>query len=154
MPQGVDAVLTYYKTVEGQLVQLPNQEPGCWIRAVAPTSHEIDHLVQDLGLDAGFVAASLDEEEASRIEQEDDQIFVVVDVPYRIEKEDEDDAIGYTTLPLGIMSFVGEYSTDFPQMFAALTAATLPMIIICIIVCILCAYIPPLITFLPSVVGG
>lgn len=103
MPQGVDAVLTYYKTVEGQLVQLPNQEPGCWIRAVAPTSHEIDHLVQDLGLDAGFVAASLDEEEASRIEQEDDQTFVVVDVPYRIEKEDEDDAIGYTTLPLGII---------------------------------------------------
>ncbi len=37
------------------------------------------------------------------------------------------------TLPLGIMSFVGEYSTDFPQMFAALTAATLPMIIIYLI---------------------
>lgn len=34
------------------------------------------------------------------------------------------------TLPLGIMTFVGEYSTDFPQMFAALTAATMPLIII------------------------
>ncbi|HIY19481.1 MAG TPA: carbohydrate ABC transporter permease [Candidatus Blautia avistercoris] len=34
------------------------------------------------------------------------------------------------TLPVGIMTFVGEYSTDFPQMFAALTAATMPLIII------------------------
>lgn len=34
------------------------------------------------------------------------------------------------TLPLGLMSFVGEYATDFPQLFAALTAVTLPMIIV------------------------
>lgn len=37
------------------------------------------------------------------------------------------------TLPLGIMTFVGEYSTDYPQMFAALTAATMPMIILYLI---------------------
>ncbi len=37
---------------------------------------------------------------------------------------------GVKTLPLGIMTFVGEYSTDFPQMFAALTCATLPLILI------------------------
>lgn len=37
------------------------------------------------------------------------------------------------TLPLGIMTFVGEYSTDFPQMFAALTLATLPIIIVYVI---------------------
>lgn len=34
------------------------------------------------------------------------------------------------TLPLGLMTFVGEYITDFPQLFAALTAATMPLIII------------------------
>ena len=50
-----------------------------------PTQEEIEYLVSCLGLDSGFVSASLDEEEASRMEKEDDQTFVVVDVPYRVE---------------------------------------------------------------------
>ena len=37
------------------------------------------------------------------------------------------------TLPLGIIKFIGEYSTDYPQMFAALTISTLPMIIVYIL---------------------
>ena len=37
------------------------------------------------------------------------------------------------TLPLGVIKFIGEYSTDYPQMFAALTISTLPMIIVYIL---------------------
>ena len=94
-------MLTYYKTIEGKLTELEAEEQGCWIQAVAPTPNETARLVDQLGLDAGFVASSLDEEEASRIEQEDDQIFVVVDVPYRNEREDG--TVFYTTLPLGVI---------------------------------------------------
>lgn len=94
-------MLKYYKTLEGKLIQLAQEEPGCWIRAIHPTPQETEHLIKELGLDAGFITSSLDEEEASRIEQEEDQIFVVVDVPYRTERED--DTVVYTTLPLGVI---------------------------------------------------
>ena len=34
------------------------------------------------------------------------------------------------TLPLGLVNFTGRYSTNFPQLFAALTIATLPVVIL------------------------
>ena len=71
-------MLNFYKTMENKLVQLPKEEEGCWVRVTRPTQDEIEYLVERLGLDSGFVSASLDEEEASRMEKEDDQTFVVV----------------------------------------------------------------------------
>ena len=94
-------MLNFYKTMENKLVQLPKEEEGCWVRVTQPTQEEIEYLVSCLGLDSGFVSASLDEEEASRMEKEDDQTFVVVDVPYRV--EDEETTITYITIPLGII---------------------------------------------------
>lgn len=94
-------MLNFYKTMENKLVQLPQEEEGCWVRVTRPTQKEVDYLVDRLGLDSGFVSASLDEEEASRMEKEDDQTFVVVDVPYRV--EDEETTITYITIPLGII---------------------------------------------------
>ena len=94
-------MLNFYKTMENKLVQLPKEEEGCWVRVTRPTQDEIEYLVNRLQLDSGFVSASLDEEEASRMEKEDDQTFVVVDVPYRV--EDEETTITYITIPLGII---------------------------------------------------
>lgn len=94
-------MLNFYKTMENKLVQLPKEEEGCWVRVTRPTQEEIEYLVGSLQLDSGFVSASLDEEEASRMEKEDDQTFVVVDVPYRV--EDEETTITYITIPLGII---------------------------------------------------
>ena len=37
------------------------------------------------------------------------------------------------TLPLGMRVFVGQYSTDYPSLFAALVCATIPMLLIYII---------------------
>lgn len=37
------------------------------------------------------------------------------------------------TLPLGLVNFTGRYATNYPQLFAALTIATLPIIILYII---------------------
>ena len=111
-------MLKYYKTVDGKILQLAEEESGCWIRVIRPTPQETEHLVTDLGLDAGFVSSSLDEEEASRIEQEEDQVFVVVDVPYR--NEAEDGTVSYTTLPLGIIIT--------PRYFVTISSATTDVI--------------------------
>lgn len=58
---------------------------------------------------------------------------------------------GLITPPFGLNLFT--ISSTSGVSFEKATKGALPMIIICIIVCILCAYIPQLITFLPSVVG-
>ena len=34
------------------------------------------------------------------------------------------------TLPVGLTRFFGEYSTDWPQLFAGLTIATIPLIVL------------------------
>lgn len=94
-------MLNFYKTVENKLIMLPQEEEGCWISVINPTQEEVEYLTDHLGFDSGFVSASLDEEEASRVEKEDDQTFVVVDVPYRV--EDEEATITYITIPLGII---------------------------------------------------
>ncbi len=94
-------MLSFYKTVENKLISLPEEEDGCWVSVINPTREEVEYLTGKLCLDTGFVSASLDEEEASRVEKEEDQTFVVVDVPYRV--EDEEATITYITIPLGII---------------------------------------------------
>ena len=50
-------------------------------------------------MDPGFLRAALDEEETSRIDTEDGQTLIIIDVP-AVEK---DDAVVYSTIPLGII---------------------------------------------------
>ncbi|MGI5855262.1 MAG: magnesium transporter CorA family protein [Candidatus Merdivicinus sp.] len=100
-------MLNFYKTIENRMVQLAKEEPGCWAMAVRPTGEELTYLRDEMHLDPGFLNASLDEEETSRTEKEEDQTFVVVDVPYQVEKDDEeaaaDSSVVFTTIPLGII---------------------------------------------------
>lgn len=109
-------MLRFYKTLDGQMLQIPEEQSGCWIRVLDPTVQETEYLIHDLGLDSGFVTSSLDEEETSRIEQEGNQTFVVVDFPYR--SVDEEGTVSYTTIPLGIIITpdyfvtIGSTSTD------------------------------------------
>ena len=53
------------------------------------------------GLDSGFVKSSLDEEESSRIEREDDQTLVIIDTP--VSSMDEDKTRMFYTMPIGII---------------------------------------------------
>ena len=75
---------------------------GSWISAIAPTEGEIHYLTSRLGLETGFVRAALDEEEASRIEREDNnQLLIIVDLP--ITQKEEEKTIIYSTVPMGII---------------------------------------------------
>lgn len=96
-------MLNIYKTVEGQVVLQERLTPGCWVNVTEPTQQEIEYLTGELGLDRDFVRSSLDEEESSRIEAEDnDQVLVIVDLPMALRQE-EDQSILYTTAPMGII---------------------------------------------------
>ncbi len=90
----------YYKTVEGVIVRSDQIEDDGWINLVNPTAEEIDALVGALSLDAGFVKAALDEEETSRIESEDNQTLIIIDIPYA---HKQNNLVTYETVPLGII---------------------------------------------------
>lgn len=100
-------MLKFYKTIDGHIQRLEREEPGCWVMAVHPTEQELHYMQTSMNLDRDFLSASLDEEEMSRTEKEDDQTFIVVDVPYQVEKDEEQDeennAVVFTTIPLGII---------------------------------------------------
>jgi magnesium transporter len=96
-------MLNIYKTEAGRVVRQEELSPGCWIDVTAPTQEEIEYLTGELGLDKDFVRSSLDEEESSRIEAEDNnQVLVIVDLPVSMPQEDEM-SILYTTTPMGII---------------------------------------------------
>ena len=59
---------------------------------------------------------------------------------------------GLITPPFGLNLFT--ISSTSGVSFEQATKGAAPMIICCVIICILCAYIPGLITFLPSLAGG
>ena len=95
-------MLNFYKTVDGHIARLEAPQPGCWISVVSPTEAEFSILTGELGIEADFVRAALDEEESSRIESEENQTLVIVDYPVAAER-DEIQTILYTTMPMGII---------------------------------------------------
>lgn len=97
-------MIEYFKADAGVVVALDRAEPGCWINLVNPTRKEIDSVIVSQHVDAGFINAALDPEETSRVELEDDQALLIVDIPV----EEESDSITrdvqmYATLPMGVV---------------------------------------------------
>lgn len=74
-------VITYHKTIDGKIVKINGYESGCWVNCVAPTEMEINYLMSSLGVEPEFLKASLDEEESSRIDKEEDNTLIIIDSP-------------------------------------------------------------------------
>ncbi len=95
-------MINYYTTSEsGRIYQTEKASAGCWISVVNPNPQEIKFLIDDFGLDSGFVKSALDEEESSRIEREDEQTLIIIDTP--VSSTDDSDAKIFFTMPIGII---------------------------------------------------
>ena len=92
-------MISIYKTIDGKMTKLDTVEDGCWINLIYPSEDELKTVSVTLGVELPFLKAALDEEETSRIDTEDGQTLIIIDVP-AVEK---DDAVVYSTLPLGII---------------------------------------------------
>lgn len=82
-------------------------EPGCWISVVAPDAGDRRWLQSEIGIEPEFVRASLDDEETSHIDYDDEtgQVLVIVDCPF---VEDDREAVDqsivqYDTHPLSLI---------------------------------------------------
>ena len=104
-------MLEFYKTFGTETKKIDKPEPGSWISAIAPTEEEKNYLIEEMGILPEVVKSSLDAEESSHIDYDEDynQTLVIVDYPSAEEVEDgyDKNMLQYTTLPLGIVIMKG-----------------------------------------------
>ncbi len=93
-------MLTYYRSIGGKLVTMPEYTDGGWINAAAPTTDELARVSRETGLDLDYLSYPLDLDERSRFEREDGQLLMIMQTSYRLP---EDSDIPYDTVPLGIL---------------------------------------------------
>ena len=74
-------MLNIYKTIQDRMTQLDQIEDGCWINLVAPSEEELSIVTNTLNVEPTFLRAALDPEETSRIDDEDGQTLIIIDVP-------------------------------------------------------------------------
>ena len=95
-------MLTIYRTpAEGvNLLMSPvaEMQKGDWINLVNPTPEEIRTVAEQTGIQEEFIRYPLDDEELARVETDDGQILIIVNVPTVT-----DGAVIYDTVPLGIV---------------------------------------------------
>ena len=96
-------MISFYKTDEkNRLAQVDAIEPGCWVNLVAPTEQELMRVQTALNVEPDFLRAALDEEETSRIEQEEEQTLIIIDIPVAEDEAEPTSGI-YATMPVGII---------------------------------------------------
>lgn len=94
-------MLKIYKTssVEKKTKKVKKMTTDCWIDLIVPTQDEIDKVANRTGIDKEVITKLLDKEELPRVEQEENAMVIVIDIPY-LEEEGEHK---YKTYPLGII---------------------------------------------------
>ena len=96
-------MIRYYTKEDRTLRELEEPEIGCWVNISPPFSHEeLEELSLQFDIPLDFLTDSLDIDERSRYEREDDIRLIVVNTPILNEIEEENDAI-YITVPIGII---------------------------------------------------
>ena len=93
-------MIKIFRTIDGHIHQLNEASEGCWVVLANPTATEILETANKYHIDQDDLRAPLDEEERSRIEVEDNNTLILVDIPV-IEERNQKDWFG--TLPLGII---------------------------------------------------
>ena len=102
-------MMKIYKTVDeqGLFRETTKLERGCWINLVNPTTQEINTIANSVGVMEDFIRYPLDQEERARIDIEDDQTLILIDVP--IVEKNEDGINGFSTIPLGMIVVRDDY---------------------------------------------
>ena len=96
-------MIHYYIKKNGHLQKLKEPEVSCWVNITPPfTQEELAEISRKFDVPLDFLTDSLDVEERSRYEREDDTRLIVLNTPVLNNKLREDESI-YVTEPIGII---------------------------------------------------
>ncbi|HEY9077361.1 MAG TPA: magnesium transporter CorA family protein [Anaerolineaceae bacterium] len=88
------------KSTASGLEMMVEPVSGCWINVIDPTPEETDFLVS-LGIPQDFITYSLDQDERSRSEREDNGVLLIlIRIPYFQGAKTD---VPYITIPLGLI---------------------------------------------------
>jgi magnesium transporter len=93
-------MLNVFKTNQNselEQIDISQADQSSWIKLIKPSENEINQVIEMTGCPADFLTASLDENEHSRIELEDDFMLIIINVPFVVSKNK------YDTIPIGII---------------------------------------------------
>lgn len=103
-------MISYFHKIDGALQEV-EQADAQWIHVTAPLDNsELEYLANEEQIPLDFLTDSLDIDERSRYEREDDIKLIVVNVPVINTDEKESDAL-YITSPIGIILKPGRILT-------------------------------------------
>ena len=74
-------MLFIYRTVGSELVFEDNFEKGSWVNLINPTDAEIQKVAAGTNIPVEFLQYSLDDEEVSRMEIDEDQTMIIFNAP-------------------------------------------------------------------------
>lgn len=102
-------VKMYNTGIESNITECTTEyKKGNWINMVSPTEEEIAEVCKNVNIEENFIRYALDNEEKARIdiEDEDNTVLFIIDVPVR---ERQRDSIIYSTMPIGIIFVRDDY---------------------------------------------
>ncbi|MGC9383821.1 MAG: magnesium transporter CorA family protein [Kosmotogaceae bacterium] len=92
-------MIRYFLTEDRTLKEVDNLQEKTWIDVQNPGKDDMS-LLMELGIEEDFVYDVLDPEERARFEQDENNIYIIIKIPF-FDKEDPE--VPYKTLPLGIV---------------------------------------------------
>lgn len=91
-------MITYWKYTT-KLTEINSFEKNCFIIVTKPSADEINLLISEYNIQEDVINDMLDDDELSRLEIDDDKIFLIVRIPIH----NPDNGIPFITIPLGFI---------------------------------------------------
>lgn len=96
-------MINFYAKQNRTIVELDDMNSACWVNISPPfNQEELEYLAQELDIPLDFLTDSLDIDERSRYEKEDDVRLIVINTPVLNTMETSNTAV-YITVPIGII---------------------------------------------------
>ncbi|MBP6345667.1 MAG: magnesium transporter CorA family protein [Neisseriaceae bacterium] len=88
---------------QGQLVLGPDLSHNAIVSLINPTTAEVDRIANALNVPHDFFNSALDPNERPRIEKNQDNLLIILNVPVPVQQADLAKEVPYRTLPIGII---------------------------------------------------
>ncbi len=98
-------MIKYYKKIDNAIVEIERPEKDCWINVYPPFDHKrLATLSDAIDIPIDYLLDSIDINERSRFEQDDNVKLIVINTPIENDMENSiDNDAFYITVPIGII---------------------------------------------------